>query len=193
MVMEKLCKKATDLGANIPDPQYKRILIDSFPSDPIWAAGKVIAYKAATVSEATVDLTNTYLSYYGSDTSTSTPMPTTIPSISNTKPTYAGDSVTALLTKIDDFMKRNDSREKVVCENKTYCGKKGHRAKDCFAYGGGLAGQYPDWWKGPRNIHLHPSERKTENAAGTPNSGTATANQPQANTVTVYQRPHVVL
>jgi hypothetical protein len=140
-----------------------------------------------------VDLTNTYLSYYSSDNSTSTPMLTTIPSISNTKPTYAGDSVTALLTKIDDFMKQNDSREKVVCENKTYCGKKGHRVKDCFAYGGGLAGQYPDWWKGLQNIHLYPNECKNQDEASkaTPSANTA---QPQANTgVVVYQRPHVVL
>jgi hypothetical protein len=116
MLMEKLQKKATDLGAKIPDAQFKRILINSFPSNSIWATGKVIAYKAATISEAVVDLTNTYLSYYSSNVSTSTTVPT-----STTKPVY---DVMALLAKINDFMKCNDSHEKVVCENKPYCSKK---------------------------------------------------------------------
>jgi hypothetical protein len=177
--------KATDLGADIPDAQFKQILIDSFPSNCIWAAGKVIAYKAATVSEAVVDLTNTYLSYSSSNASNST----TVPALT-TKPVY---DVTALLAKINDFMKCNDSHEKVVCENKAYCGKKGHTAKECFTYGGGLAGQYTDWWKGPQNIHLHLSEHKNENAASAPNSSMSASSQPQASTVTTSQRPPIVL
>jgi hypothetical protein len=45
------------------------------------------------------------------------------------------------------------------CSN-TYCKRPvGHLQRDCFAFGGGKVGQYPEWWKGPWNIHVHPSQR----------------------------------
>jgi hypothetical protein len=45
------------------------------------------------------------------------------------------------------------------CINRFCKRPKGHLQADCIAFGGGKAGQYPDWWRGPRDIHLHPSQR----------------------------------
>jgi hypothetical protein len=45
------------------------------------------------------------------------------------------------------------------CINR-YCKRpRGHLQPDCIAFGGGKVGQYPDWWRGPMDIHLHPSQR----------------------------------
>jgi hypothetical protein len=50
------------------------------------------------------------------------------------------------------------------CSN-TYCKRPvGHLQRDCFTFGGGKVGQYPDWWRGPWNIHLHPSQRTPASA-----------------------------
>src|SRR5271154_1784863 len=35
-----------------------------------------------------------------------------------------------------------------------------HEAADCFAHGGGKQGQYPDWYRGPRDIHLPKHQRE---------------------------------
>jgi hypothetical protein len=35
-----------------------------------------------------------------------------------------------------------------------------HESTDCFAYGGGKQGQYPQWYRGPRDIHLPKSQRE---------------------------------
>jgi hypothetical protein len=144
----------TDLGADIPNSHYKQILINLFPSDLIWAAGKVIAYKAAAVSEVTVNLTNTFFLYYGFNALTSTPTTTTATPAAITKTIY---DITALMAKIGNFIKCKLCELKVVCENKPYYGKKGHMVKKCFTYGGGLSGKYLDWWKGLQNIHLQPN------------------------------------
>ena len=53
--------------------------------------------------------------------------------------------------------KRN--RFDLRCSNK-YCERPiGHTIENCFAYEGGKVGQYADWFKGPRNIHLPPHQR----------------------------------
>ena len=49
------------------------------------------------------------------------------------------------------------------CTN-PYCGAPhGHDTKDCIAYKGAKEGQYGDWWHGPWNIHLPPSQRTAQN------------------------------
>jgi hypothetical protein len=35
-----------------------------------------------------------------------------------------------------------------------------HESTDCFAYGGGKQGQYPVWYRGPRDIHLPKAQRE---------------------------------
>ena len=45
-----------------------------------------------------------------------------------------------------------------------YCDRAtGHLKADCFAYGGGKCGKYPTWYKGRRDIHLHPDNRIRSN------------------------------
>nr|GAT60467.1 predicted protein [Mycena chlorophos] len=47
-----------------------------------------------------------------------------------------------------------------VCENTEQCESPfGHTKDNCFAYGGGKCGQYPDWYKGKRDVHLPLAER----------------------------------
>ena len=46
-----------------------------------------------------------------------------------------------------------------ICEN-TYCETPiGHIKADCFSYGGGKAGKYPENFHGKRDIHLSPEAR----------------------------------
>jgi hypothetical protein len=62
------------------------------------------------------------------------------------------------------------SRGTLWCSNQFCRRQKGHSIEDCFVYGGGKAGQYPPWWMGPWNLHLHPSQRVSSQAPrGNPN------------------------
>ena len=46
-----------------------------------------------------------------------------------------------------------------ICDNE-YCERPvGHSQKDCFVYKGGKQGQYPEWYKGSKLVHLPPTER----------------------------------
>jgi hypothetical protein len=64
------------------------------------------------------------------------------------------------------------SRGTLWCSNQFCRRQKGHSREDCFVYGGGKAGQYPPWWMGPWNLHLHPSQRGASQAPrGNPNTG----------------------
>jgi hypothetical protein len=42
--------------------------------------------------------------------------------------------------------------------------KIGHEATDCIAYTGSKQGQYPDWWRGPWNIHLPKTQCSKDNS-----------------------------
>jgi len=46
-----------------------------------------------------------------------------------------------------------------MCTVKDCDRQRGHPAEECFSYGGGKAGQYPPWYRGPRDIHLPKAER----------------------------------
>lgn len=66
-------------------------------------------------------------------------------------------------TAITEKHARYEDRPKLVCINE-YCGsRKRHTKENCFAYGGGKAGKYPDWWKGKHNIHIHPDKHTKGN------------------------------
>jgi hypothetical protein len=86
------------------------------------------------------------------------------------------------------------SRGHLYCVN-TYCKRPvGHLQPDCFAYGGGKVGQYPEWWRGPWNIHVHPAQRPSTPAYPQGTRAPATgANQQQrimyANPMSTYQQP----
>ena len=57
----------------------------------------------------------------------------------------------------------NPDKAHLCCTN-PHCGPKtGHETADCIAYKGAKEGQYGDWWRGPWNIHLPPSQRSKEN------------------------------
>lgn len=65
------------------------------------------------------------------------------------------------------------------CSN-VHCAKpEKHTIEDCFTYGGKRAGQYPDWWLGRRDLHLHPNERSSETKRK------ASGNRVQANVNTI--------
>ena len=46
-------------------------------------------------------------------------------------------------------------RSDKTCTNSN-CGRKGHEISECITFGGGDVGNYPNWWKGPFNLHLQP-------------------------------------
>ncbi|KAE9399982.1 hypothetical protein BT96DRAFT_993439 [Gymnopus androsaceus JB14] len=54
------------------------------------------------------------------------------------------------------------NEKKKICGNE-FCGYPiGHTVEECFAYNGGSAGKYPDWYKGLRRIHLSPDTRAAD-------------------------------
>ncbi|KAF5376302.1 hypothetical protein D9615_008480 [Tricholomella constricta] len=46
--------------------------------------------------------------------------------------------------------KRTVRHPELKCTNLPACGRTGHTADQCFRPGGGMAGQYPEWWKGSK-------------------------------------------
>lgn len=56
----------------------------------------------------------------------------------------------------------NKGKRSDVCTN-SYCKRTGHPTDECFSYGGPKQGQYPWWWRGPWNLHIHPSQRTASN------------------------------
>ncbi|EEB96922.1 hypothetical protein MPER_03854 [Moniliophthora perniciosa FA553] len=59
------------------------------------------------------------------------------------------------------------SKSDIECHN---CKGKGHIKANCFRKGGGKEGQFPDWWKGPKNINLPSSTPSANLAVGDPDS-----------------------
>lgn len=55
--------------------------------------------------------------------------------------------------------KRTRTTNDKVCTNPN-CGRKGHDISECITYGGGNQGNFPNWWRGPWNLHL-PSDQRT--------------------------------
>jgi hypothetical protein len=53
-------------------------------------------------------------------------------------------------------------RSNKTCTN-SECGRTGHEITDCITYGRGNVGNYPNWWRGPFNIHLPPKSRTRAN------------------------------
>lgn len=49
-----------------------------------------------------------------------------------------------------------------TCSNPN-CNRKGHEISECFTFGGNIKENYPDWWRGPFNIHLQPKLRTKAN------------------------------
>lgn len=54
-----------------------------------------------------------------------------------------------------------------------------HTIEDCFTYDNKRVGQYPDWWLGRRDLHLHPNECSSETKQK------ASGNHVQANATTI--------
>ncbi|KAJ3911951.1 hypothetical protein F5877DRAFT_20220, partial [Lentinula edodes] len=45
-------------------------------------------------------------------------------------------------------------KSNVVCSNSQCPNPCGHTIKKCWSLGGGIQGQYPEWWKGKRTVPL---------------------------------------
>jgi hypothetical protein len=58
---------------------------------------------------------------------------------------------------------QGSARADLWCSNQFCRRPRGHLKENCFVYGGGKAGQYPSWWNGPWNLHLHPAQRNGPN------------------------------
>jgi hypothetical protein len=195
-MLDGLVKRANDLGAEISDLQHRRILVDSFPATAEWAAGRTIAYKEKTLAEAKTDLYDTYLTLYKRDDTN--PYTSTTPNASSLSSAPKSDvaALTAMITKLQTevtALNASRSAKPKVCGN-THCNrKKGHTTEECFAYGGGMAGQYPAWYKGNRFIHLPPDQRPKPTATSTSAPANLSATTPAANiALSVYPPPTVL-
>jgi hypothetical protein len=62
---------------------------------------------------------------------------------------------------------RADEQGRSHCTN-PHCpnSRSRHTIDQCWAYGGGKCGNYPEWWQGRRDLHLHPDKREKGRPAG---------------------------
>lgn len=67
---------------------------------------------------------------------------------------------------------RQNNGSRPVCSNPN-CGWTGHTADKCFCKGGGLEGQFPDWWKKSKGT---PTIQANSNTTPSPNNAAPQAN-----------------
>lgn len=140
--------KANDQGAGIDDKRFRAYIIKSMPSS--WAPVTGALFEVKTSAEVIVRLTTHALLLHGPSAITPT------------------NSTHALYTQSG-----HGNNKTVKCENPN-CGRTGHTKDKCFHKGGGMEGQYPEWWR------KHKSAANTSST--TPN---ATPDAPQANSAAV--------
>lgn len=139
--------KANDQGAGIDDKRFRAYIIKSMPSS--WAPVTGALFEVKKSADVIVRLTTHALLLHG-------------PSV--IAPT---NSTHALYTQ---SVRSNDKA--IKCENPN-CGRTGHTKDKCFRKGGGMEGQYPEWWR---------KHKGTANTSSATSSATPAA--PQANSAT---------
>lgn len=145
--MRTAWSKANDQGAEIDDKRFRAYLIKSMPSS--WAPVTGALFDQKKSADVIVRLTTHALLLHG---------PSAV---------APANTVHALAT-----LTRTE-KSSVKCENPN-CGRTGHTRERCFRKGGGMEGQYPEWW------------RKTKSGANSttssaPNATPSAPNAPQAN------------
>jgi hypothetical protein len=87
-----------------------------------------------------------------------------------------GDEVVATAsTSVKRARNSDPDKPKPRCTNPHCLRQLGHETTACIAYMGAKQGQYPDWWRGPWNIHLPESQRTAATNVAPKNRG---ANRP---------------
>ncbi|KAF5374432.1 hypothetical protein D9615_009058 [Tricholomella constricta] len=151
--------KANDQGANITDEKFRVHVLRSMPKEWKVLVGSMLDLKTST--EVITRLTNLAM--------LETPTP-----LAPAKTTHA----LATHTHTGRTLRHPDLK----CSN---CGRDGHTCDKCFRAGGGMEGQFPEWWKGSRTTQKTPTTA-TGNAptSSTPlaNSATISANNSEAAT-----------
>ncbi|KAJ7588065.1 hypothetical protein C8J56DRAFT_757813, partial [Mycena floridula] len=145
-LMRNLLKDANDAGATITDEQFHRILLDSFPASQNWYPKTTLQGVIAGLI-ANAEILDKYKPQ----------------AVSATDPTVKAliaqvAALTASLNLVQSARSGNSSRAppkhpEWTCTNPN-CKLVGHLIADCFKLGGGKQGQYPDWWKGKRDVPL---------------------------------------
>lgn len=79
------------------------------------------------------------------------------------RPRPADISTTSTTSPTPNKRTRTQTTDTRQCTNPFCTSPRGHNTSDCISYKGVKAGQYGDWWRGPWNIHLHPSQRSADN------------------------------
>ena len=64
-----------------------------------------------------------------------------------------------------------------------------HTIDNCFAFGGGKCGDYPPWWSGPRDIHLHPDKRSADTNSRSMGAKRGSAHVASINHTREYSQP----
>ncbi|KAJ3807953.1 hypothetical protein F5876DRAFT_79216 [Lentinula aff. lateritia] len=134
--MRALWKKARDAGSNINQERFITTLLDSFPET--WEHITAPLYKETNLVERNV------------------PGTSVIPKEDSVQALQA--QVLALQAQVDTLssLKVNGPRPKsnIVCLNSQCPNPRGHTIEKCWSLGGGIQGQYPEWWKGKRTVPL---------------------------------------
>jgi hypothetical protein len=84
--------------------------------------------------------------------------------------------VNQLTSSTDPTSKCVRTSAKVQCTN-PHCPnlRSHHTINNCFAFGGGKCGDYPSWWNGSWDIHLHPDKWSAETNSHSMGTKKATA------------------
>ncbi|KAF5378820.1 hypothetical protein D9615_006849 [Tricholomella constricta] len=128
--MREAWSKANGQGAEISDRKFRTYLLKSMPKSWSVLVGSLLAEKT---SADIITRITTHAMIVGSS-----------PDVSPAKATHA------LSAQANSGGKRPVRHPELKCTNLPSCGRTGHTADQCFRPGGGLAGQYPDWWRGSK-------------------------------------------
>ncbi|KAF5387622.1 hypothetical protein D9615_000717 [Tricholomella constricta] len=126
--MREAWAKANAQGAEITDTKFRVYILKSMPKSWSVLTGSLFA---ETTSAAVITRLTTHAMLTASTTEVS-----------------PAKSTQALSTQAGG--KRPVRHPELKCDNIPNCGRTGHTSDQCFRPGGGLAGQYPEWWKGSK-------------------------------------------
>lgn len=193
---EQLRKLYVDLRSHDPnrikDTDFAVTIANLLPATPDWSdfGGRLFEdLVSAHANNAPLSSARVFSMIRNHDWNTKKKDASTMAEVYNTEALYpkrpGSPSVNYSATPAKKSKKADDGNVP-TCENKKCPRPIGHRTADCFAEGGAKAGQYPEWWRGKRDLHLPASQRKP--AASRNQQKVFNNAKPRANAATAVEK-----
>jgi hypothetical protein len=163
---DELCNMDPNMMSDI---EFSQIILGNMPLDSSWRnfmSGLRQEYSRRPEHPGSIEVINSirdeYWAQHKDDPETYSKVFTAKfkarkrPVDTNEKDTEYSESKRQQRTQLEPWR----DKSKLRCTVKDCESPMRHEAGECFAYGGGKQGQYPVWYRGPRDIHLPKSKRE---------------------------------